>query len=292
MAFEKFQGFNFNHKDQRDDLRSVVTNSSEIKAMFDSRGEELAAFINALIESMNSTEEGKSAAESLGIPPLDGIDSSNVYGAMKEFNTKVDNYIQAEYKGYYEESTTYVRKDIVTYGNGIYIALQDTQGNLPTNTDYFKEILSTDTVIENVNAMGNYAKEQGDLTKEKIDYAVEQISLANTTIETVENFDYNLSSLFACYDSGIVINHNLNDYPDINCVALNRNYGQFGYGASGYGESIPYKMRSNIEYIDMNNIRVFLEEKFTETPTITKTASRTYSAYFPVEDVTITIILK
>lgn len=51
-------------------------------------------------------------------------------------------------KGEYDNDTFYEYLNIVTYNKSSYIALQKTQGNLPTNTDYWQLLSHNGTIIE------------------------------------------------------------------------------------------------------------------------------------------------
>ena len=51
--------------------------------------------------------------------------------------TKVIGKVSPTPKGQYNSSIQYERLDIVTYQGGSYIAIQDTKGNVPTNTTYW-----------------------------------------------------------------------------------------------------------------------------------------------------------
>lgn len=89
MPLQQMGDFSFNHADQQDKLYQTMT-AAEIKAAFDSRGNELRAFINNLISILNSTEDGNSGADNIAATPISGSPST-VQGMLEWLKTQIDN---------------------------------------------------------------------------------------------------------------------------------------------------------------------------------------------------------
>lgn len=224
--------------------------------------------------------------------------------------------------GEYLNGKKYDLRDIVIYTplRGIYVCILPTDGTQsPTNATYWKEIISikeeVDLAIEKANfaneqgmyaktqgdyalekgsyanekailaqEKANYAKQQGDYAKEKTDYAIEEVYKAKYSIDNVDNFYNNLQSIFIAHDAGIIITHNLNKYPLPNAVAMSSGYGDSGYGNFGYGDNCVYQIGCRAEYIDMNTIRLYLDETFEGTPTVTQINNNEYQVDFDADD--------
>ena len=91
------------------------------------------------------------------------------------------------------------------------------------------------------------------------------------------------------FDSGIIINHNLNDYPIAVIVGENT----FGHGGFGdYDFNTKYQVLNKLEYIDTNNIRLFLSETYIGTASIVQNSQTSYTISFASEDTVLNIILK
>ena len=81
----KLNSFTFNYTGQPDKLYEVMT-AAEIKAAFDSRGEELRISINAIIDSFKSVD----GAKNIGITSITGLTATNMQELIAALKTYVD----------------------------------------------------------------------------------------------------------------------------------------------------------------------------------------------------------
>lgn len=112
----------------------------------------------------------------------------------------------------------------------------------------------------------------------------------NTIVDALNEVKSTVDDYFwiKSYDSGIVINHNLGDYPMVTVVA-NDSTGHGGYGEYAIGSS--YQVLNKVEYLSENSIRLhlFQSETFNGTPSVTGSGLR-YQCSFS-DDTTLTILL-
>ncbi len=82
------QGFTFNHSDQQDALYTEYT-AQQIKALFDSRGDELRTALNLLINALNSTQ----GAGNIGTTSIQDIDGETIQEMLKSIRDKLKSKI-------------------------------------------------------------------------------------------------------------------------------------------------------------------------------------------------------
>lgn len=219
----------------------------------------------------------------------------------------------------YVEGKKYDLRDIVSYTpqRGIYICILPTDGTQnPLNITYWKEIISIKREVDLATEKTNYANEQGDYAKNQGDYALEKGNLANTkaslaqekanyaqqqgdfakvnsdyaidemnkaqySIDNVDNFYDNLRSLFVAHDAGIIINHNLNKYPLPLAITTSSGYGTGGFGDFGFGDNAIFQIGCRAEYIDLNTIRLYLDETIEGMASLTTISQTQYQVDFP-----------
>lgn len=210
-------------------------------------------------------------------------------------------------------------RDIVSYvpQRGIYICILPTDGTQsPLNATYWEEIISIKTEVDlatekanYANEQGNYAKNQGDYALEKAnlanakaslaqekadyaqqqgdfakvnsDYAIDEMNKAQYSIDNVDNFYDNLRSLFVAHDAGIVINHNLNKYPLPLAITTSSGYGTGGFGDFGFGDNAVFQIGCRAEYMDLNTIRLYLDETIEGVASLTTISQTQYQVDFP-----------
>jgi hypothetical protein len=85
----KLDSFSFNFKDQQNKLYQAYT-ATDVKAKFDSRGEELQTKLNALIDFLQSTSTGDSAAKAIGIEAVTGVTGANLLDVVKNLKAQID----------------------------------------------------------------------------------------------------------------------------------------------------------------------------------------------------------
>lgn len=93
--------FSFNHSDQQDDLYQTKT-AAEIKQDFDSRGNELKAIINALIDQLQNTIAGDSGAFNVKATGITGLAGNNVQTLLESLKSLSDN-LQAQINSHEED---------------------------------------------------------------------------------------------------------------------------------------------------------------------------------------------
>lgn len=81
--------FTFNHSSQQDDLYKSMS-AAEIKAAFDSRGNELKDVVNNLIDALKSTVSGDSGAKNIGATSIPGLSGNDVQSLIESLKTLVD----------------------------------------------------------------------------------------------------------------------------------------------------------------------------------------------------------
>lgn len=91
-------------------------------------------------------------------PPIRGVD----YWTEEDKEEIIDETLeesQLKPKGDYDPTVEYKKLDIVLYQNSSYVALQTTQGNLPTDTDYWQVLVSGELSSEDIvdNLESNYS---------------------------------------------------------------------------------------------------------------------------------------
>jgi len=123
MAFSQMGNFTFNHSDQPDKL---TDDPAITKANFDSRGNELKTFINNLIDALNSTADGSSGADNLGMTPIDGLAGSSPQAIIESLKSYVD--------------TNKVKN------SGVPEILADLEANLPAAGTASRLFVATDTL--------------------------------------------------------------------------------------------------------------------------------------------------
>lgn len=88
MALSKMPPFSFNHVDQVDTPSDVYT-ADELKQKFDSRGNEIKAFLDALIDKLNSTTDGDSGADNIAATAIPDLDGATVQALLESIRNKL-----------------------------------------------------------------------------------------------------------------------------------------------------------------------------------------------------------
>jgi hypothetical protein len=92
MTLNKQGDFTFNHVSQPDDLYKTQS-AAQIKADFDSRGNELKITLNALIDSLNATTAGTSGAKSIGAETIAGLSGNDVQTLLASLKNQIDSTV-------------------------------------------------------------------------------------------------------------------------------------------------------------------------------------------------------
>lgn len=85
MPFTKMGTFTFDHTNQQDDLYKAKS-AAEIKAAFDSRGNELKTTINNLIDALQAT----TGAGNIGTAPIVGVGGTTVQSMLESLKTLIN----------------------------------------------------------------------------------------------------------------------------------------------------------------------------------------------------------
>jgi hypothetical protein len=233
-------------------------------------------------------------------------DELNADGSIKNtLDIFINSIIPWGYKGVYNNSTGYIMNNSVLYNGTTYICIAPISvGHLPTETNFWRPLSSG--LFFKGDYDGNTQYYERDIVYYNSTKAL-YICLSKPSINTIPTnttywqllfqfteFDYdaNIPSLFVAIDNSITIAHNLNSYPLPHVVSTTgSSYGHGGFGLFGYGGSTnAYQVFSRAEYPDMNTIKLYLEETYTGTATITTISSTEYNIAF--SDGTIKLILK
>jgi hypothetical protein len=81
---QQMQDFTFKHSEQTDALYTQYT-AQQIKALFDSRGDELRVALNLLVDALNST----SGAGNIGTNTIQDVDGTNIQEMLKSVRDKL-----------------------------------------------------------------------------------------------------------------------------------------------------------------------------------------------------------
>lgn len=88
MTLQQMQPFTFSHSDQQDAIYTQYT-AQQIKALFDSRGDELRTALNLLILALSSTN----GASNIGINSVTDLDGTNVQSMLQSMRDKLKSKI-------------------------------------------------------------------------------------------------------------------------------------------------------------------------------------------------------
>lgn len=88
MALQQMQDFTFKHSQQIDELDTMYT-SQQVKALFDSRGDELKAALDLLITTLKSTE----GANDIGTSTIQDIDGTTIQTMLKSIRDKLKSKV-------------------------------------------------------------------------------------------------------------------------------------------------------------------------------------------------------
>jgi hypothetical protein len=227
------------------------------------------------------------------------LEGDNLANAINQFN----------YINEYDNITNYQPKNMVQYHGSTYVNKVACQGIIPTNITYW-QIIATGYVIK-----GDYDSNQSYEERDIVYYGIEKtlykcIQAAGTgispynisywepildaedMISQINDYTNDTTSLYISHDNEITITHNLNTYPLPLVYSLEgAGYGNAGYGENSYGGGIIYQILAKSEYPDANNIKLYLNEQFNGTSTITSLSSTKYQIDFS-NDISIIVELK
>lgn len=224
--------------------------------------------------------------------------------------------------GVYDSDKQYHPRDVVKFDNGIYQCYKKPPiGTLPTDENYFIEMVSIKSIVDEyynnlrpniINATNDandaaiFANEKAiladtkaslaqiaaDNANNKAELAQTATNNANQAISVINNFILNLESVYSVIDNSITITHNTDSYPLPHVINMTGvGYGNLGFGMFGFGGTEnKYQIFSRAEYLDKNTIKLYLEEEYTGTPTITIISATEYDISFSNES--IKLILK
>lgn len=135
-------------------------------------------------------------------------------------------------------STQYYTNDIVKYGNGLYLALQNSIGNLPTNTAYFREIYNV-VIPENHRIVGKQIAVYGDSWSTE-QYGAPWLSVlsevSGLTVHVQAQGSLPLSGVYNLFD-----NYNADIYiieAGLNDCSLSTKGDEFGNALTGFISAI------------------------------------------------------
>lgn len=236
--------------------------------------QEFVEMINKLIDEMNQTAQ-------------------NEIQKVVDFNNIMTNF---KYCGLYNNTTQYHKWNIVQFNGGAYICLIDTKGNPPDTSNNWGILCQKGDKGDSIHWRGTYSP---IITYNYLDLVIYNSRLYMCVVQSSQNilpmdsdnwallFDNNqigdvTDSYYSKFlDSGIIITHNLNDYPHARAIAMN-SYGHGGFGMFDMDGSI-YEESILPEYIDTNTIRLYLIEEYDGQYTVTKVSDMKYQITFSEE---------
>jgi hypothetical protein len=193
-------------------------------------------------------------------------------------------------------NTQYYKWNIVQYNGSAYICTTNVIGEEPDTSSKWGLLCSKGDKGDSIHWRGTYSPV---VTYAYLDLVIYNSRLYLCILDSSQNiiptnsgnwallFDNNqvgdvTDSYYSKFlDSGIIITHNLNDYPHARAIAMN-SYGHGGFGMFEMDGSI-YEESILPEYIDANTIRLFLIETYDGAYTITQLSSMKYQITFSDE---------
>ena len=168
MPLEKMGNFSFDHTNQQDDLYKVM-DAQEVKEAFDSRGNELKAVLNKLIDQLGSVADGNSGADNVKMTPIDGLDGNTAQALAEDLKKYVDS-IKTNLDDNYYKKPELLSKSTLGEGEGASrIGTLPIPGVLATNVQRALEVLKSQI---SQAALGNIP--DGTITPEKLAFIAVQ----------------------------------------------------------------------------------------------------------------------
>ena len=177
------------------DIQRILNGTKTVENANSIDGATLSRYLDETLQAddnkVPSSQQAKAYMDDLFAeysPPIRGVD----YWTEEDKEEIIDEAIeesQLKPKGDYDPTVQYSKLDIVFYENSSYVALQTTQGNLPTDTDYWQLLvsgeLSVDDIVDNLDSNETTkplsAKQGKELNKTK---ATIHNTVANMKVDT------------------------------------------------------------------------------------------------------------
>lgn len=86
---EKKTAFSFNHSDQVDNFGVATGNAATVKAMFDSRAQEVLDYVNAWFTLLQQTTDSDSGADAIGATAIADLDGQTVQVLLESLRNKL-----------------------------------------------------------------------------------------------------------------------------------------------------------------------------------------------------------
>lgn len=86
---EKKTAFSFNHSDQVDNFGVATGNAATVKAMFDSRAQEVLDYVNAWFTLLQQVVSGDSGADAIGATSIADLDGQTVQALLASIRNKL-----------------------------------------------------------------------------------------------------------------------------------------------------------------------------------------------------------
>ena len=147
------------------DIQKLENGTKDVEKAKTLDGATLSRYLDETLQANDnkvpSSQQAKAYVDNLFAeysPPIRGVD----YWTEEDKEEIIDEAIeesQLKPKGDYDPTVEYKKLDIVLYQNSSYVALQTTQGNLPTDTDYWQILVSGELSSEDIvdNLESNYS---------------------------------------------------------------------------------------------------------------------------------------
>lgn len=180
MPLQPMDKFTFNHSDQQDALYSVYT-ATQIKALFDSRWEELRTALNLLINALSSTE----GASDIGTNTIQDLDGTTIQAMLQsirdKLKSKTDGSSGADYvnataiQGLNGETVQSILKSLKTYVDNTKEGLNTSINNVKNDLNTSISGLKASNISADPIAVGS-----GNTVQAQLAWLLSQIAVAAT----------------------------------------------------------------------------------------------------------------
>jgi hypothetical protein len=218
----------------------------------------------------------------------------------------INNFI---IKGDYSPDIQYYPRNMIYFGNNTYINKVACKGIDPTDKTKWDIVVSSYKFKGDFLYTGIYV--EGDIIHFGIekaiyecikpttagispyntDYWVKRVDISDLIVK-VTDYVNDVTALYTAYDNGITITHNLNGYVECLVICQGSGFGNTGYGVSGYGQGNEQQLKTKLEYIDLNNVKIYLDVQFAGIPTITNVNANTWNITFSGENTVVKLLIK
>lgn len=105
------------------------------------------------------------------------IASEDVFNTIAPWYGATEYYNDDEYYAVYDDNNELIDASMVHYNNKFYQCIKDSQGNLPTNEEYFEEVSEEDSPLDESYDLSHYFKDLLPEDKESVIYPFDEYYL-------------------------------------------------------------------------------------------------------------------